>query len=345
MSASSTRQLSAPPGAFGLLLRASLPLIPGASALPFVAGGGHEIPATSLMLSGARLGPERLAAYARVCGFTLRDTLPATAPHVLAFPLHMALMTDGSFPFAAVGLVHVSNRIAVHRPIGAGESLDLCVHATSLESHSKGRTFALVTEAHVGDELVWEERSTMLRRGGGDQGGERGGDNGDGRPAGARGEGTREDVVANERPAAAAPELAATAEWRLSEDLGRRYAAVSGDRNPIHMHSLSAKLFGFPRAIVHGMWTKARCLAALEASLPDAYAVEVEFRKPIFLPGRVDFAQAEQGARAGEGTRAPRGEAATDHLAAASREGLTTSFAVRSAKDETTIHLEGTVTR
>ncbi len=55
------------------------------------------------------------------------------------------------------------------------------------------------------------------------------------------------------------------------------------------MHSLTAKPLGFPSAIAHGMWTKARCLAALEGRLPDAFAVDVAFRKPIRLPGRVEF--------------------------------------------------------
>jgi acyl dehydratase len=83
--------------------------------------------------------------------------------------------------------------------------------------------------------------------------------------------------------------------WKLDGDLGRRYGAVSGDRNPIHMHSLTAKPLGFPRAIAHGMWTKARCLAALESRLPDAFEAGVRFRKPIFLPGRVEFVSAEDG--------------------------------------------------
>jgi acyl dehydratase len=87
-------------------------------------------------------------------------------------------------------------------------------------------------------------------------------------------------------------ELKASGEWRLGGDLGRRYGAVSGDRNPIHMHSLAAKPFGFPGAIAHGMWTKARCLAALEGRLPDAFEVAVGFRKPILLPARVEFASA-----------------------------------------------------
>ena len=76
-------------------------------------------------------------------------------------------------------------------------------------------------------------------------------------------------------------------EWRLPADLGREYAAVSGDHNPIHLYPLTAKAFGFQRQIAHGMWSKARCVAAFENRLPDAATVEVEFKKPIFLPGKV----------------------------------------------------------
>jgi acyl dehydratase len=292
---STTRELTAPPHMLGLSLRAALALAPGASALPFVAGAGNEIPDLVLTLAPTSLETKRLADYARVCGFAVRETLPATAPHLLAFPLHMALMTDSSFPFGAVGLVHLSNRIVVRRAIGREEALELRVRATALEPHPKGRTFTIVTEASAGGELVWEEHSTMLRRGGGASG-------------------------SSERSEPSAPsELVRSAEWELREDLGRRYGSVSGDRNPIHMHALSAKLFGFPRAIAHGMWTKARCLAELEADLPDAYTVAVSFRKPILLPGGVTFAKS-------------------------SAEGQT-CFAVRAAQDETTIHLEGTVTQ
>ena len=39
------------------------------------------------------------------------------------------------------------------------------------------------------------------------------------------------------------------------------------------------------------MWTKARCLAALR--LPDAFAVDVRFKKPILLPSKVTFGEAD----------------------------------------------------
>ena len=79
--------------------------------------------------------------------------------------------------------------------------------------------------------------------------------------------------------------------WRLAADTGRRYAAVSGDHNPIHLYPLTARALGFKRQIAHGMWSLARCVGALENRLPDAVTVEAAFKNPIFLPGKVAFGQ------------------------------------------------------
>ena len=269
------RTLTRSPSILPLYARAAAPMIPGASLLPGIPGRGGDIPQIELKLPDVVADPEAVAAYAKVCGFSLRGTLPATYPHVQAFPLHMALMADGGFPFGAVGLVHVENRIVQHRPIGIGEQITLRVHGTKLEPHPKGRTFSIVTEARAGREKVWEGVSTMLRRGGG---------SGESEPR--KGAGSRNGD-------GDAPPTAS--EWRLGGDLGRRYASVSGDRNPIHMHALTAKPLGFPRAIAHGMWTKARCIAALESKLPDAFEASVSFRRPILLPGTVQFASEQDG--------------------------------------------------
>ncbi len=290
-----TRELRHAPAILPLYARAGAALLPGASLLPFVGGRGGEIPEIELMLVNVTVDRDRLAAYAHVCGFSLRETLPATYPHVLAFGLHLALMTDRRFPFAAAGLVHIANRSVLRRPVHVEETLTVSVHATPPRAHARGRAFGLVSSASVAGEPVWEEESTMLRRG----------------PGGGVADGERDTQAEDERE-----EPPASAQWRLPGDLGRRYAAVSGDRNPIHMHALTAKALGFRRAIAHGMWTKARCLAALESLLPDAYTAEVRFRRPIELPASVAFAEIH--------------------------DGETIDFHVRDAKRETP-HLDGRV--
>ena len=207
----------------------------------------------------------QLAAYDRVCGFALGDALPATYPHVLAFPLAMELMAARDFPFGVLGIVHVANQIEQLRPLDAGEPLDLRVRAENLAAHPRGRTIDLVAEAGAGGTVAWRDRSTYLHR-----------------ERAARKEG--------EAPRKRTEPPPAGAEWRVPGDIGRRYAAVSGDRNPIHLSGLSARVLGQPRAIAHGMWTMARCLAALQGTLPPAYTVEVAFKRPLLLPATVAFA-------------------------------------------------------
>jgi acyl dehydratase len=200
-----------------------------------------------------------LAAYDRVCGFRLRDELPATYPHVLAFPLAMELLT-GSFPFSPMGLVHVANRIEQLRPLRADERLEVRLWAEDLRPHDRGRQFDVVAEASVDGEVAWRDRSTYLHR---EHGGSKGGDRAEPPPP--------------------------KAVWRLPGDIGRRYAGVSGDNNPIHTHALLAKALGQPGMIAHGMFTKARSLAALEAELPDSFVVDVHFKLPLRIPGKATF--------------------------------------------------------
>jgi acyl dehydratase len=254
-----------------MFARAGAAMIPGSSRLPLVGSGerAKEVPELALVLEDVTVSPDRLATYDRVCKFPLRDTLPTTYPHIRAFPLHLALMTDPEFPFPALGLVHIANRIVQRRPVRSSERLGVRVWATPFEPHPRGTQFALRSEVRVGRELVWEERSTILKRG------------------------ESNETARGDRESAANEELPATATWRLAGDLGRRYGSVSGDLNPIHIHPLSARLFGFPSAIAHGMWTKARCLAALDPRLPQRFTVDVSFRKPILLPATVQFSERE----------------------------------------------------
>ncbi|MFL5825872.1 MAG: MaoC family dehydratase [Thermoleophilaceae bacterium] len=270
-----TRELSSPPSLTSLYPKA----LAGSTVRPVlgqVPGLGRrfkrrrELPDEELVLSDVAVDREHLREYDRVCGFTLRDELPATYPHILAFPLSMELMTDGSFPFPVIGLVHIANRIEQLRPIRDDERLTVRVRARDLAEHERGTQFVIAAEAEVAGETVWRSSSTYLHRSGG------GGD----------GKKRREEGAQLPEPAAV---------WEIPGDAGRRYAAVSGDRNPIHLHPLSAKLFGMPHPIAHGMWLKARCLAALEGHLPGAYAVEVRFKLPVYLPSKVSFRNWDDG--------------------------------------------------
>jgi acyl dehydratase len=233
-------------------------------------GRGGDLPGTRLARRGVTVDAAEVAGYARVCRFPLADALPVTFPHVLTFPLQVALMGDRAFPLALPGLVHVRNRVDVLRPVGLGEALDLEVWAERFAVHPRGATVDLCASVSAGGAEVWRGRSTYLARGARAP---------EGAPA------SDVDVTAGDLPPG-------TIRWRVPGDAGRRYARVSGDVNPIHLSTLTARAFGFPRAIAHGMWVEARALAALSGRLPDALTVDVGFRKPLLLPSTVRLATA-----------------------------------------------------
>ncbi len=224
------------------------------------------LPSRTLTLDGVTVDRAHLAGYNRVCGFRLRDELPATYPHVVAFPLAMALMTAPDFPFPLLGLIHVANRVEVLGPLPSSAVFAFGVRAEALRPHDRGTQLDIVTTATVDGALVWRDTSTYLRR------------TSAGGSSGSGGEPGTPNAV-----------------WRVPRRVGPDYAAVSGDRNPIHTSRLLAKVFGFPRTIAHGMWTKARCLAALEGRLPDTYTVDVAFKLPVLLPATVGFSAVAQG--------------------------------------------------
>ncbi|MGA9701671.1 MaoC family dehydratase [Pseudomonas sp.] len=210
------------------------------------------------------VNPREVAAYRKVCGFADSAVLPATYPHILAFGLQMQLLTDKKFPFPLLGLIHLSNRIRIHRPLGGVSDLSIGVHAQNLKPHPKGATFDIITTVEDALGVLWEAESRMLCRG-------------------VKLEGTATD------DAQPSPhQVSELTRWKAPADIGRRYARVSGDYNPIHLSALTAKLFGFPQAIAHGLWNTARTLAALGEHLPAANIdISVEFKKPVRLPSEV----------------------------------------------------------
>ena len=188
--------------------------------------------------------PTALARYQQVCGFALRDVLPPTYLHVLAFPVAIALMTERSFPLPLLGLVHVANRIDAAR-----------VRSPSARPASS-RPGRRPAPAPRGRQLDLRHRGQRRRRG---------------RVERAQHLPAPRAPRTGERPGAAptasrTPARSAAAD--VPGDIGRRYArGAPATATRSTCTRCSAQAFGFPRAIAHGMWTQARTLAALDGRL------------------------------------------------------------------------------
>lgn len=231
-----------------------------AGALPLMPRG-DTVPNHTRSVEDLAIDRSNLAAYCAVTGLRYGDTVPLTYPFALTFPTVMGLITGFDFPFSAMGAVHVENRITAHRPIAVTDTVSARVHAENLREHRKGLLVDVLTDVSVGNGPAWHQVTTFLHQ-------------------------QRTSLSDEPKPEPPkAPKLPPpNAILRITPAQIRRYATISGDRNPIHTNALGAKLFGFPTVIAHGMFSAAAILANLEGQLPTAVSYAVKFGKPVVLP-------------------------------------------------------------
>lgn len=255
-----TTEISQPPSAVASYL--GVLLAKRKSAAPVDA-----LPAVTLVRPQVVLDAAHIARYASICGFSAAHGVPISYPQMLSFPLLMAFFGSPDCPWPAMGTVHLANRIVQYQGLNAGERLRVEMSTGGLLAHDKGQIFELNLRILRTQDLVWEATQTLLRLG-------------VQQPVGPR----FVSQLSQDTP------LSRQADFVASANIGRRYGRVSGDLNPIHLSALSARLFGFRRAIAHGLWTQARALAALLPRQPLVRAeLTVEFKTPLFLPARASL--------------------------------------------------------
>ncbi len=226
-----------------------------------------SLPKVELVLPEVVLDAQHIARYAALCGFKTTDDVPLIYPQLLTFPLVTAYVSSPECPWPAMGTVHLSNAITQHKPLHPSDTVRVEMEAGELFAHDKGQVFTLFLRILRNDEVVWSATQSLLRVG----------------VTQTSGAPYSSQISTN------AP-LSCQADFSAGADLGRRYGEVSGDRNPIHLTALTAKFFGFKRAIAHGMWTNARALSYLLPTHPlERAALNVEFKTPLFLPGRASL--------------------------------------------------------
>jgi acyl dehydratase len=231
--------------------------------------GKDQLPQATYYVDDLHIDQGNLNDYRKICGFTDNGKIPITYFAVLSQALQMNMMVKEPFPFAMLGLVHVDNKVTQYRPIGERETVTMSVRFDNLRDHAQGQQFDFVTIIKSQEDVIWQGTSTYLARG------------------------KKPDSSVNSKPRTITvkpivDEKGVHKVFEVPEDMGRRYAFVSGDFNLIHLHPLSARAFGFPKAIAHGMWSKAKCLAMM-GELPAACTAEVSFKLPIFLPSEVEL--------------------------------------------------------
>ena len=212
------------------------------------------------------INQQELRGYRQQCGFQNTGYLPFTYPFLLAFPLQSELFLSDAYPYAVMGLVHVRNIITQHKRIPVDATLDIDCTLIGPEKVYHGQHMTFYTRVFMGEELVWECRTVLLRRG------------------------RKHPDIAKEESLDTLENPQRTVDWEIPALTGVRYALLGKDINPIHLFGFTARAFGFKQPIAHGMWAKAKAMAPLESHIKDKAAeVVVDFKLPMYLPGKAQL--------------------------------------------------------
>jgi acyl dehydratase len=235
--------------------------------------------------TGAKVDPKALRDYMALCNSDgpsgavcipnapapyYAFALPLLYVHAMAMPLHMAIMAHPSFPILLLGLVHWANQTESLQHIAPTEALDFECTLDGITASERGQMFEIHTIVRVNGEITWREISTFL--------------------APARQKKSAKSTKFTHQARADEPAWGApVAQWSVAANAGRKFAGPSGDWNPIHISAFTAKLFGYPRAIAHGLFSAARCLSLLQGGQPQTFPVrlDVRFKRPLLIPGSV----------------------------------------------------------
>ncbi|WP_414827985.1 MaoC family dehydratase [Alteromonas sp. H39] len=220
------------------------------------------------------INPEHYAGYCELVGWAKEKSFHPCYLQTLSLPLQMACLLDKKSPFPLLGLVHIRNTVTQY-PCDKHLPLEFRVRFSGVRQHPRGWECDVNITALQHGQCVYDATSTYLTR-----------------VKASHVEPAKVRAAREVRGTTKALEGPVLSVISVPENTGRRYARVSGDYNPIHLSHLTAKAFGFKRAIAHGMWTLARCYAALtENANTDQQPVQLdaEFEKPVFLPASVQL--------------------------------------------------------
>ncbi len=192
-------------------------------------------------------------------------------PQLLGLSQHISALSHANSPFSLIGLVHVGNEIRQYQPL-RNEDLCLQCYFNNITPHQYGVQVEVNIKVSQGGKHCQTVSSTYLYR----------------LPS--------VDILNTRTKSDSAVALATLtplpehSQLQFKPGVGRRYARISGDYNPIHLAKWSARLAGFKDVMAHGTHVLAMALSKLNHNwqLPvEPVAITSQFNRPVLLPSTV----------------------------------------------------------
>lgn len=234
---------------------------------------GDSFPRIKAVVKNVTIDKDKLKAYREICELENDGNLPVLYPHVFTAPLHMAILANREFPIPLAGMLHYRNHSIQHRPIGEDEKLDVEVALDEHRIVKQGFEFDYTITITSGGEVVWNSITTYLKQGKFGK---------EFKPS------PRSEIVQPQ------PDAARFYDHFIPEKIGRRYAKICSDYNPIHISKTLAKLMGFKRDIAHAMWATSLSIGKVGyRNDKGAVRIDLGFKSPLVIGNKSYITKAD----------------------------------------------------
>ena len=214
--------------------------------------------------SNVTIDVDNLEAYKEY--FNFKSQLPVTYIYIVAQRALLHLMLHKEFTIAVPGIVHISNEVQLTAQFNIDEKIEI-----KASIHVPVKEGSLFPKA----EIIFYQKGVEVAR-------------------------NISNYIAKRKSpkkSSKRKENVSTfgldsfrEEWVIEKSIGKSYAQLSQDKNPIHTSKLFAKMIGFKRPIAHGWYSVNRVVSVAEKENNCTFkSIRVAFNKPIYLPSKVQF--------------------------------------------------------
>jgi acyl dehydratase len=220
--------------------------------------------------------PEKTMAYAKATNETnpryyeLDETklaIPVLFPVTMTIAPLKEMVKDDTLNLDITRMIHGEQEVLYFRPLRPWDKIKTKLELESIDNKESGDILWLKTSGRTEDELVFEMRAgiffkKMRKRS---------------RPVKPR---MKEESIEKQ--------IIINKQMKVTSDQSVRYAAASGDENPIHLDKDIALKVGLPNIILHGLCTLAFAIQAIVDGIArgdptKVKGVKTRFSKPVFM--------------------------------------------------------------
>ncbi|MFX0014385.1 MAG: MaoC/PaaZ C-terminal domain-containing protein [Promethearchaeota archaeon] len=218
--------------------------------------------------------PDKVIAYAKATNETNSRYFESDIEKLLIppiFPVTMLIepmkriVLDDSLNLDIFRMVHGEHEILYYRPLKIHDQVNTSIKLESIDIKESGDILWAKSSGKVEEELVFEMRAGLFFR----------------KPR-------KESKKRKETKKDKERQVIVCKQMKVTSDQSVRYAAASGDDNPIHVDRDVAMSVGLPDKILHGLCTLAFATQAIMDNLAEGDPRKVKriksrFSKPVFM--------------------------------------------------------------